>query len=118
MNTKIKREKRFIRHKRVRAKVKGTAAIPRLCVFRSANYIYTQLIDDEKGQTIAAADDQEMKSKGKKTKIEIAKEVGKLIAEKALKKKIKKVVFDKAGYAYHGRVKALADKAREEGLKF
>jgi len=112
-----KKAKRYRRHKRVRAKIFGTKEKPRLCVFRSAKHIYAQLIDDEKGKTLAAASDQEIK-KGKKSKIEIAKAVGKLIAKKALEKKIEKVVFDRGGYQYHGRVKALAEGAREGGLKF
>ena len=128
-----KKAKRYRRHKRVRAKIFGTKEKPRLCVFRSAKHIYVQLIDDEKGKTLAAASDQEIK-KGKKSKIEIAKAVGKLIAKKALEKTttrpprpptrfargplIEKVVFDRGGYQYHGRVKALAEGAREGGLKF
>jgi len=114
-----KKEKRYRRHKRVRAKVFGTARRPRLCVFRSAKHIYAQLINDEKGQTILSSSDLELKkSPKKKTKIEIAFDVGKLLAEKAFKKLIEKVVFDRAGYEYHGRVKALAEGAREGGLKF
>jgi len=92
----------------VRAKIKGTLKVPRLCVFRSSRYIYVQLIDDEKGKTLAA-------SKGK---LSGAREVGKSIGRQALKKKIKKAVFDRGGYKYHGRIKALADGAREGGLKF
>ena len=122
MKTEIRYEKRKRRHKRVRAKIHGTVKVPRLCVFRSAKHIYAQLIDDEKGKTIVAASDQELERKTKnekqKTKVEVAREVGKLIAEKALKKKIEKVVFDRGGYAYHGRVKALAEGARQAGLKF
>jgi len=114
-----KQEKRIRRHKRVRAKVFGTAQVPRLCVFRSNKHIYAQLIDDEKGKTLVAASDLEIKYKKKKiTKNEKALEVGKLIAKKAMEKKIKKVVFDRGGYKYHGRVKALAEGAREGGLIF
>ena len=114
-----KQEKRYRRHKRVRAKIFGTAARPRLCVFRSAEHIYAQLINDEKGVVMAAASDLELKkSKKKKTKTEKAFEVGGLIAEKALKKKIEKVAFDREGYKYHGRVKAIAEGAREGGLVF
>lgn len=136
MKTKIK--KRHRRHKRVRAKISGTAKRPRLCVFRSLKYIYTQLIDDDKGQVLAAASEKELKPKAKEQKskvktkdkklkeekvfrtgkVAIAFEVGKLIAEKALKKKIEKVVFDRSGYKYHGKVKSLAEGAREGGLKF
>lgn len=119
MKTKIKREKRRRRHRRIRAKIFGTATRPRLCVFRSLKHIYCQLIDDEKGKTLIAASDLELKkTKKKRTKKEKAFGVGKLIAEKALKKKITQVVFDRGGYAYHGRVKALAEGAREGGLQF
>lgn len=107
--------KRKKRHKRVRAKIKGTAKVPRLCVFRSHKHIYGQLIDDEKGKTILSVSDKEVKAKNK---IETAKEVGKTLAQKAVEKKIKKIVFDRGGYKYHGRVKALAEGAREGGLKF
>ena len=112
-----KQQKRHRRHKRIKAKMYGTAERPRLCVFRSAKHIYAQLIDDEKGKTIMSANNQKLK-KGKKSKIDMAKEVGKLIAKKALEKKIEKVVFDRSGYQYHGRVKAVAEGAREGGLKF
>lgn len=117
-----KLEKKERRKKRVRAKIFGTAERPRLCVFRSAKHIFAQLIDDEKAHTLISASDLEMrkdkKLKEKKTKKEIAFEVGKLIAEKALKKKIEKVIFDRGPYKYHGRVKRLAEGAREGGLKF
>jgi len=103
-----KQIKRKRRHKRVRAKIKGTAKVPRLCVFRSSKNIYAQIIDDEKGKTLAAVNG----------KLVSAVEIGKLIAKKAIEKKINKVVFDRGGYKYHGRVKALADGAREAGLKF
>ena len=111
-----KQKKRYRRHNRVRAKVSGTTIRPRLSVFRSVKHIYAQLIIDEKGKTILAIDDR--KIKGKKTKIDKALEVGKLIAKEAISKKIEKVVFDRGGYKYHGRVKAVADGAREGGLKF
>ncbi len=154
-----KQQKRYRRHKRVRAKIFGTALRPRLCVFRSCKHICAQLIDDEKGITLVAVSDLELippsqsgakrKTKGivkedksssspfaaarvgetrrkiaqKEAKIftgkiALAFEVGKLIAKKALKKKIEKVVFDRGGYAFHGRVKAIAEGAREGGLKF
>ncbi len=133
-----KQQKKFRRHRRVRAKIYGIAQRPRLCVFRSAKHMYAQLIDDENGKTLAASSDQEIqkprtsknsmrgrqKTEIKKTqkqltrKVAVAYKVGKLIAEKALKKKIEKVVFDRGGYKYHGRVKALAEGAREGGLKF
>jgi large subunit ribosomal protein L18 len=111
LTNKIKRQ---IRHKRVRAKVEGDSNKPRLCVFRSNQHIYAQIIDDINGKTLAAVKDTEIK--GKKT--DIAKNVGLLIADKAKGLKITEVVFDRGGYQYHGRVKALADGAREGGLKF
>jgi len=119
-STKIKREKRIARHRRVRAKIKGTKERPRLCVFRSNKHIYAQLIDDGEGKTLVSASDFELGTKkGKKAvKTELAKEVGKAVAKKAADKKIKEVVFDRGGYKYHGRVKALAEAAREAGLKF
>ena len=116
-NMSLKQEKRYKRHKRVRAKIKGTSKVPRFCVFRSNKHVYGQLIDDENKKTLLSAKDSEVK-KTTKGKITIAKEVGKLLAEKALAKKYKKVVFDRGGYKYHGRVRALAEGAREAGLKF
>lgn len=115
MATKTKKAQRKIRHKRVRAKIAGTAKKPRLSVFRSANHIYAQLIDDEKGRTLISVSDIAQK-KGKKS--ERARAIGKLIAKEAAAKKIQAVVFDRGGYLYHGRIKALAEGAREEGLKF
>lgn len=109
--------KRYRRHRRVRAKIQGTAETPRLCVFRSANHIYAQLIDDEKGKTLLSASDLEIK-KRKEKKAVLAVEVGRIIAKKAIEKKINKVIFDRGGYKYHGRVKSLAEGAREGGLKF
>lgn len=103
------------RHNRIRAKVSGTSATPRLAVFRSARHISVQLIDDTKGVTLAAAHDVAI-TKG--TKLERAQEVGKDIAAKAKDKKIAKVVFDRGGFLYAGRVKALAEAAREGGLIF
>ncbi|HDL75014.1 MAG TPA: 50S ribosomal protein L18 [bacterium] len=113
-----KQQKRYRRHKRVIAKIKGKTSVPRLYVFRSNKHIYAQIIDDEKGKTILSLNDHKLKSLDKKGKIAIAQNVGKLIAEKAIKEKISKVVFDRGGYKYHGRVKALAEGAREGGLKF
>ncbi|MBL7156264.1 MAG: 50S ribosomal protein L18 [Candidatus Pacebacteria bacterium] len=127
MNIKEKQQKRIRRHKRVRAKISGTASCPRLCVFRSNKHIYAQLINDETRKTIGSASDLGLKIKKEKTKetekplagkIAIAYEVGRLIAEKAIKNKIEKVVFDRGGYKYHGRVKALAEGGRNVGLKF
>lgn len=112
---KIKNQARSRRQKRVRAKVSGTPSCPRLSVFRSLNHIYAQLIDDQNGKTIASANDAEVKEG--KTKIEKAAAVGKLIAQKAVAKKIEKAVFDRGMFKYHGRVKAVADGAREAGLK-
>lgn len=113
---KQKKIKRGIRHNRVRSVVVGTLSRPRLNVFRSGQQIYAQLIDDELGKTLASASSLEIKSKGKK--LDISSDVGKLLAKKALEKKIELVVFDRGGYAYHGRVKALAEGARAGGLKF
>lgn len=115
----LKRKKRIRRHQKIRAKISGTAEIPRLCIFRSAKHIYCQLINDEKGQTILSASDLEVKKTKKgSTKSVQSHEVGSLIAKKALEKKIEKVVFDRGGFAYHGRIKALAEGAKEGGLKF
>ena len=134
-----KQQKHLKRRKRVRAKISGTNSVPRFSIFRSNKNIYAQLIDDEKGITLIAASDKELKksqipnpksqinSKSKvqknETKIRagkilIAYEMGKLIAEKAIKKNIKKIVFDRGGRKYHGRVEAVADGAREGGLNF
>ena len=106
---------RMRRHNRIRAKVSGTATIPRLAIFRSARFITAQLIDDTKGVTLAQASD--MKST-KGTKVERAKAVGAEIASRAKAAKIDKIVFDRGGFLYAGRVKALADAAREGGLTF
>jgi len=113
---KIKRNGRLRRHNRVRAKVFGTKEVPRLSVFRSNRGFFIQLIDDTEGKTLASVDSKELKGKMKKT--DAAKEGGKLIAKKAVEKKISKAVFDRGGYRYHGRVKAVAEGAREGGLIF
>lgn len=113
---KAKREARLRRHNRVRAKVSGTALIPRLNVFRSNKGLYVQLIDDAAGKTLASITDAEIKSG--KTKLEKAKEAGKLIAKKAQEINIKKAIFDRGGYQYHGRTQAVAEGAREGGLEF
>jgi len=102
-------------HKKIRAKVKGVAAMPRLAVFRSSKYIYAQIIDDEKAATICAASDA-AQVKAKKTKAERAREVGIEIAKQAKKAGIEKVVFDRGGFQYHGRIKEVAEGAREGGL--
>ena len=105
------------RHQRVRKKVSGTPERPRLCVFRSNNHIYAQVIDDVAQHTLAAASDFNLESKSGAT-CEASAEVGRLVAKKALEKGIAKVVFDRGGNLYHGRIKALADGAREAGLDF
>ncbi|HHW26184.1 MAG TPA: 50S ribosomal protein L18 [Firmicutes bacterium] len=121
MAVKGKEEKRVRRHLRVRKKVVGTPERPRLCVFRSLNHIYAQVVDDTARVTLAFASSNEPafrethKSGGN---IAAAQAVGKMIAQRALDKGIKQVVFDRGGYLYHGRVKALADAAREGGLDF
>jgi large subunit ribosomal protein L18 len=104
--------------KRIRRKVSGTAQLPRLTVFRSNKQIYAQLIDDTKGVTLASASSYNNKNAEKMAKISQAAIIGKEIAEKAIKAGINNVVFDRNGYLYHGRVKSLADSAREGGLKF
>ena len=111
------REARQRRHRRVRGKVEGTAERPRLVVSRSNKGISAQLVDDIEGRTLAAASWLQLKKSFKGTKTEQAAEVGKLLAEKAKKAGIETVVFDRGGYLYHGRVKALAEAAREGGLK-
>ncbi len=108
---------RLRRHSRVRNKVSGTAEMPRLNVFRSNENIFVQIIDDTKGNTLVSSSSVELKIKNGGN-VEAAKLVGKDIAEKAKKAKIKKVVFDRGGYLYHGRVEALAEAARENGLEF
>ena len=112
------REARLRRHRRVRGKVSGTAERPRLVVFRSNRGISAQLVDDVSGRTLAAASWLDLKSSFKGAKTDQAAEVGKLIAANAKKAGIEGVVFDRGGYLYHGRVRALADAAREGGLKF
>ena len=105
-------------HKRIRAKIQGTSEMPRLSVFKSSQHIYAQLIDDEKGATIAAVRDEEVKDKKKSVKSDLARLVGGEIAKKAVAKGIKKAVFDRGGFQYHGRIRAVAEGAREGGLKF
>lgn len=116
---KVWRRKR--RHMRIRKRVSGTAARPRLCVFRSNRHIYAQIIDDTRGMTLVAASTLDPILRGRLEKggdVKAAFEVGKLLGERAVALGIKAVVFDRAGYKYHGRVKALADGAREAGLSF
>lgn len=115
---KEKREKRYRRHKRVRARIFGTARCPRLSVFRSNKNIYVQLIDDENKKTLVSASDIKIKGRKKMDKTQVAKQIGLNLAKRALGKKINKIVFDRGGYKYHGRIKALAEGAREGGLTF
>ncbi len=117
----ISRVGRERRHIRSRAKVAGTAARPRLCVFRSLKHTYAQVIDDSTGHTLTSASTIEPEIKGKakgKSKGEYAQLVGSLIARRSLERRIEQVVFDRGGYKYHGRVKALAEAARQGGLRF
>ena len=118
MSTLTTRQARERRHRRVRKHVQGTAERPRLAVFRSNKGIQAQLIDDQAGRTLAAASWIGLPKSFKGTKSEQAAAVGKLLAENAKKTGVETVVFDRGGYLYHGRVKALADAAREGGLKF
>jgi len=116
---KTKEDARARRKLRLRKKVEGTADKPRLSVYRSLNHIYVQAIDDHEGKTLFCASSQEIQEKGKHTgNKDAAKRVGELIAEKCKQKGIDAVVFDRGGYLYHGRVKALAEAARAAGLKF
>ena len=112
------RTQRIKRHNRVRGKISGTAERPRLCVFRSEANIYAQIIDDVAGNTLVAASTVEKAFEGNGGNCDAAKKIGAVIAERALQKGIEEVVFDRGGYIYHGRVKALAEGAREGGLKF
>ena len=118
MSTITVREARLRRHRRVRGKVRGTAERPRLFVFRSNRGIFAQLIDDDAGKTVAAASWLDLPKTFKGDKGEQAAEVGKRLAAAGKKAGVESVVFDRAGYLFHGRVKALADGAREGGLKF
>ena len=111
-------KQRQLRHRRVRGKISGTAARPRLCVYRSLSNIYAQLIDDATGKTIVAAGSNEKGMESYGGNKEAAKNVGKLIAERSIAAGHENVVFDRGGYLFHGRVKELADAAREAGLKF
>ena len=113
-----RRLERERRHKRVRTKISGTSECPRLCVYRSNSNIYAQVIDDSKGITLVSASTLDKEVKTKKSNKEAAKEVGTLVAKRALEKKIENVVYDRGGYIYHGIVKELAEAAREAGLKF
>ncbi len=117
---KTRNEMRLFRHKRIRKEVYGTSEKPRLCVFRSLRHIYVQVIDDEQGCTLVSAStlDKELRPlQASPDSIAAAKAVGQLIAKRAAERGIKEVVFDRGGHAFHGKVKALADAAREDGLK-
>ena len=114
-NRKLERERR---HRRVRTKISGTPECPRLCVFRSNTNVYAQVIDDVNKVTLVSASTLDKEVKTKKSNKEAAKEVGTLVAKRALEKNIKSVVYDRGGYIYHGVVKELAEAAREAGLEF
>lgn len=113
-----KNEIRVRIHTRIRRRVKGTPERPRLAVFRSLNHIYAQVIDDRQGRTLAAASSNEKNAPGGGGNVAGARAIGKLIAGRAIQAGVKQVVFDRGGYLYHGRIKALADAAREAGLEF
>ncbi len=119
--SKTNKAARHRRHLRVRKKVEGSAQRPRLCVYRSLCHIYAQIIDDTRGHTLVAASDVEAETRGEsggKAKTDVAKLVGDLLGKRAKEQGIKQVVFDRGGYRFHGRVKALATGAREAGLEF
>ena len=118
INKQARSESRELRHKRVRTKISGTAERPRLSGFRSNTGIYVQIIDDVAAKTLVSASTLDKEVKTKASNIEAAKEVGTLVAKRAIKAGIKTVVFDRGGYIYHGKVKALAEAAREAGLEF
>ncbi len=119
INKKSRNLVRKARHKRLRKKVSGTASVPRLNVFRSSNHIYAQIINDEEGKTLVSASTLDKDLKLEKTNtVEAATKVGELVAKRALEAKIESVIFDRGGYKYHGKVAALAEAAREAGLKF
>lgn len=116
MNKKTRNEKRIVRHRRVRAKIAGSASKPRLAVFRSNKHLYVQLIDDDKNRVLAAVSD--LKVKSKKKGVELVKEIAHMMAAKAKECKVEKVVFDRGGYKYHGQIKVLADELRAQGIAF
>jgi len=118
INKEAKSVSRVRRHQRVREKISGTPECPRLNVFRSNKNIVAQVIDDVAGKTLVSASTMDKEVKTKQSNIEAAKEVGELIAKRAIKAGIKNVVFDRGGYIYHGKVQALAEAAREAGLEF
>lgn len=116
--SRLRRQGRLRRHRRVRKRLSGAADRPRLAVFRSNRYIYAQVIDDSSGTTLAAASSQEPELRERTLTVPTASAVGKLLAERAAAAGVERVVFDRGGYAFHGRVKALAQAAREAGLDF
>jgi len=118
-SSKQTRQHRITRHRRVRKKISGSSERPRLSVFSSNKHLYAQLIDDLSGQTIASAStvDADLRGEGALS-VEVAGKVGKLVAKRAMEKGVRSVVFDRGGFRFHGKVKALADGAREEGLEF
>ena len=119
MINKLSRNEHRVRiHKRIRQRIRGNAERPRLAVFRSLKHIYAQLIDDGSGKTLVSASSKEKNAPVKGGNVAGAKAIGKLVAERAKEKGIKAIVFDRGGYLYHGRVKALAEAAREGGLEF
>lgn len=113
-----RREARAHRHSRVRKRIRGTADRPRLAVYRSNRYIYAQVIDDTEGRTLATASSQEGELRSERLNVDTAQKVGTLVATRAREAGVTSVVFDRGGYKFHGRVKALAEAAREEGLEF
>ena len=117
-NKNSSKKRRERRHTRIRAKILGTKESPRFCVFKSNKHIYTQIIDDEKRVTLVSASDFDIKDSKEKSKTEMAQKVGELTAQKAKEQKITKVVFDRGGFRYQGRVKSLAEGARKAGLIF
>ncbi len=118
MKLHTRNDKRISKHKRVRKKIKGSEERPRLSVYRSLKYIYAQIIDDAKGHTLVSASSLSIPDIKSGDTISVAKQVGQMIAAEAKRKNISNVVFDRGGYLYHGRIKALADGAREGGLQF
>ncbi|NLO55507.1 MAG: 50S ribosomal protein L18 [Thermovirga sp.] len=121
MKKRTRNDMRLIRHRRLRKTLSGTGERPRLAVFRSLNHLYAQIIDDTRGHTLASASTLEKSVKASEEgadDFEVAKAVGRVVAERALEKGITQVLFDRGGHLYHGKVKALADAAREAGLKF
>lgn len=112
-----KKEQRKKRHARIRAKVKGTSQCPRLSIFRSNAHVYIQMINDQSGRVLFSLSDLSLKPSKPLKKVELAREAGKILAKRAIDKKIYRAVFDRGGYKYHGRIKALAEGAREGGLK-